>query len=282
MKEPRIIRVFPRRTKATPADGMAFIGDPPLRRPEADEVHISVTFTWDLDEAWRLENAWRQYYPFVKVGGPALSPAGDFEPGRYLAEGYVITTRGCPNHCSFCFVPEREGRLRRLPIRDGYDVLDNNLLAAGRGHIEQVLDMLARQRQRARFSGGLEARRVEPWFARGLQEIRPAAGFVAYDRPADRKPLQQAAELLRPCFTSRRLGCYLLCGYEGDTLEAAKERCQFAADLGLRPFPMYYRGRDWSAHVPPDWAAWIWPRARGLPDRPDSHGKDARQAELFR
>lgn len=35
-----ILRVFPRRTDMTPTDDMAFIGNPPLIRPEADEVQL--------------------------------------------------------------------------------------------------------------------------------------------------------------------------------------------------------------------------------------------------
>jgi hypothetical protein len=45
----RHIRVFPRKTKATPADALAYFG-PPERHAEADEVHVSVTFT--DDKAW--------------------------------------------------------------------------------------------------------------------------------------------------------------------------------------------------------------------------------------
>ena len=42
-----IARVFPRRTKATPDDALAFTGEPPLLElPEIDEVHISVAFTY--------------------------------------------------------------------------------------------------------------------------------------------------------------------------------------------------------------------------------------------
>ena len=40
----RIIRVFPRRTAATPVDDLAYVGLP-FFWSEADEVHISVTFT---------------------------------------------------------------------------------------------------------------------------------------------------------------------------------------------------------------------------------------------
>ena len=66
-----IIRVFPRRTSYTPTDNMAFVGDPPLFRPDADEVHVSVTFTWDKSEGERLADAWSQYYQNVKLGGVA-------------------------------------------------------------------------------------------------------------------------------------------------------------------------------------------------------------------
>lgn len=43
----KIIRVFPRRTNATPIDDLAYIGRPDMFA-EADEVHISVSFSWDL------------------------------------------------------------------------------------------------------------------------------------------------------------------------------------------------------------------------------------------
>jgi len=66
------IRVFPRRTQWTPADRLAFVGDPPQvpPAPPAAEVHISVTFTWDREEAERLRKAWGQFYEVVKIGGP--------------------------------------------------------------------------------------------------------------------------------------------------------------------------------------------------------------------
>jgi hypothetical protein len=68
-----------------------------------------------------------------------------------------------------------------------------------------------------------------------------------------------------PCFTKRRLGCYVLCGYPGDTMEAARERCQFVDDRGMMPFPMFYRDRDWKGRVPSEWQAFVRSRARGIP-----------------
>ena len=46
----RLIRVFPRLTKATPRDELAYFGPPDLFA-QADEVHVSVTFTWDKPAA---------------------------------------------------------------------------------------------------------------------------------------------------------------------------------------------------------------------------------------
>jgi len=102
-----ILRVFPRRTSATPDDEYVRIGPPDMLGlpPDVEEVHISVTFTWDVPEALLLYKAWREVHPKVLLGGPAFGDnridderaAGDFVPGRYLKRGYVITSRGCPN-----------------------------------------------------------------------------------------------------------------------------------------------------------------------------------------
>jgi hypothetical protein len=69
MTTPRIIRVFPRRTKATPTDALAYFG-PPDRVAEADEVHVSVTFTYDKAFAEHLAEQWKHVAP-VKIGGGA-------------------------------------------------------------------------------------------------------------------------------------------------------------------------------------------------------------------
>ena len=124
-----ILRVFPRKTNATPQDDYVAIGPPGLFVPEdISEIHISVAFTWDLEQAHILAEQW-QRYGTVKIGGPAFNLPGDeFIPGRYLKEGYVITSRGCPNHCWFCAVPKREcNGLHELQIKDGYNILDDNV-----------------------------------------------------------------------------------------------------------------------------------------------------------
>ena len=66
-----VLRVFPRKTNATPEDDYVAIGSPGLFVPDdISEIHISVTFTWDLQEAERLNKAW-SLYSNVKIGGQA-------------------------------------------------------------------------------------------------------------------------------------------------------------------------------------------------------------------
>jgi hypothetical protein len=71
----KIARVFPRRTNATPTDEMAYIGLPDMFT-QADEVHVSVAFSWDLPEAERLEKEWRHIAP-VKIGARGPKPPPD-------------------------------------------------------------------------------------------------------------------------------------------------------------------------------------------------------------
>jgi len=259
----RIIRVFPRYIKnATPTDNLAYVGSPDMFA-EADEVHISVTFTYDLPEAERLEKEWRHVAP-VKIGGPATGqPGGDFIPGMYLKQGYVITSRGYPNRCWFCSVWRREGEaVRELPIKDGWNILDDNLLACSDSHILAVFSMLARQKRRPMFTGGLEAARLKPWHVRELAQLNPKELFFAYDTPNDREPLYEAGKLLNEAGfkTCHPLRAYVLVGYPGDTFEKAVERFKDCRKAGFLPMAMLYR--DETGTRDPAWVRFTWPWVR--------------------
>ena len=250
----RIIRVFPRRTKATPTDALAFVGEPGLFRPEADEVHISVTFTWDKGEGLRLARSWGRFYP-VLIGGPAFGESGDeFEPGVFLREGYTITSRGCPNRCPWCLVPEREGPIRELPIKPGWNVLDNNLLACSDAHIERVFRMLRDQREPIQFTGGFEADRVTPRVIDLLQTIRLEQLFLAYDAEGRHDGTFAAIQRLRAAGVGlRQVRCFVLAGRDGDTMEAAEGRCAEVLEAGALPFMMLYQPPETYMDYPRDW-----------------------------
>lgn len=245
-----MIRVFPRRTRVTPDDDEVRIGPPGLfDRGEGQQVNISCAFIWDISECERLAQLWEKAGYGVLVGGPAYdNPGNSFTPGQYLKKGYVITSRGCPRKCWFCSVPRREGNIRELEITDGWNVLDNNLLACSNSHIKKVFSMLARQPERPVFSGGLDTRLLRQDIAEKLYEIKTVRLFLAYDEPDDWEPLVVAAKILfRSGFTAKqhKVFAYVLIGYHGDSMTKAEKRLRATLDLGVIPFAMLYQdGRE--------------------------------------
>jgi len=250
-----ILRVFPRRTALTPDDPLAIVGDPPLWRPTADEVHVSVTFTWDTEEGYRLADAWRQYYPVVKLGGPAFDamPNG-FTPGQYVKPCVTFTTRGCNNNCPWCLVPSREGRLAEIPdFAPGNVIQDNNILQAGPAHLERVGAMLRCQRRFAVFSGGLEARLVDDRRADWLRGLRISEVFLAADTAGALGPLERAIKRL--ALPRRKCRVYVLIAYGDEDIEAARERLEAVWQLGGLPFAQLYQPADYWINYPQPWKA---------------------------
>lgn len=245
----RLIRVFPRRTKATPTDELTRFGPPGLF-DQADEIHVSVTFTYDRREAEWLAEQWRHVAP-TKVGGVAYGDTSlEFIPGRYVRPGYTITTRGCPRRCWFCDVWKKWPTVNCLPIYPGWNILDDNLLAAPRTHVEAVFQMLRRydRKRRVEFTGGLEALSLEDYQVDLLASLRPQPNmFFAYDPGDEFATLESAARrLIAAGFTpqSHRLRCYVLIGYPKDTFALATRRLTQMLEIGFTPFAMLWKPDD--------------------------------------
>ena len=255
----KIIRVFPRKTNATPDDDLVRIGVVPTLFDEADEIHVSVTFTWDLPLAEKLAKAWAPVAP-VRVGGPATGEkGGEFTPGMYVKPGYLIHSRGCPNSCWFCC--ERETELKLLTIHEGYNDISSNLLACPDDHIKNVFAAMQRGKKiyghPIEFTGGLEAKRLEWWHVQELKKLHPKQLFFAYDTSDDWHWLYAAGwMLIAGGFTlaSHALRAYVLCGYPKDTFAAAEMRMRETMQAGFMPMAMVYR--DAEGNKPSGWAAW--------------------------
>lgn len=240
----KLVRVFPRKTKATPVDSLAFFSGPDMF-VEADEVHVSVAFTYDKPKAEHLAEEWQRVAP-VKIGGVAYGdPGADFVPGRYIKPGYIFTSRGCPRRCWFCSVWKRDPVPRLLPIIDGWNILDDNLLACPEDHVRAVFAMLGRQHRRVEFTGGLEALSLQDYQVELLAGLTPRPNcFFAYDPGDAFETLENAARrLLDGGFTARshRLRCYVLIGFPKDTLTAAEARLRQIASVGFTPHAMLWR-----------------------------------------
>lgn len=251
-----VIRVFPRKTSFTPIDDYAFVGYPGLWRPSAQTVLVSVCFTWDIQEGYRLEAAWSQYYPDVRLGGPAFdSPTDEFEAGRFVKPGVIFTSRGCPRACGFCLVSKREGPLKELgDFAEGHIIADNNFLACSDSHRRKVYQMLSRQPRAAIFSGGIQASLVTDEIAEEFRGLRIDSLFLAADTEGALKPLAKAIRLLS-FLPRRKLRCYVLCGFNGETIDKAKERLERVWELGALPFAMLYQPPEKWIKYGPEWRA---------------------------
>lgn len=260
----KLVRVFPRVTRATPDDELAFFGPPPFEM-EADEVHVDVTFTADKPYAEHLAEQWRGIAP-VKVGGVAYGdPGAEFIPGRYIKRGYTFTSRGCPERCWYCSVWKRDPFIRLLPISDGWNILDDNLLACPREHFDAVIEMLKRADRRVEFTGGLQASRLTDWHVEGFTRLRPRpVFFFAYDDPDKCKKsppeaMREAAKkMLAAGYTSasHRLRTFVFIGFPQDTFDKAEARLREMVAIGFTPYAMLWQPETPSAdkwRPAPEW-----------------------------
>lgn len=262
----RILRVFPRRTSMTPSDDYAFVGDPPMIKPEADEVdevHVSCVFTWDKPEAERLALAWGQYYPVVKLDGCAYDNHADgFVSGRYVRPGITFTSRGCNNQCPWCLVPKREGKLREITnFERGHNIQDNNFLQCSSRHIERVFSMLRQEGRAVTFGGGLDSRLITETIADEIKTLRINQLFLACDTKEAIKPLRRAIQ--RIGLPRRKVRCYVLLKFDAnETLSEATERMIEVWEAGAMPFAQLYQPPDHWIDYPLEWKrfARIWSR----------------------
>ncbi|WP_243002691.1 hypothetical protein [Lachnotalea glycerini] len=244
-KVKRIIRVFPRRTSYTPDDPYVFIGEPIMTEllPPHDEIHITCTFTWDMDYCEKLKSDWEwQTNEEVKLGGPAyLSSAENFTPGLYVKDGIIFTSRGCNNYCKWCGVRKIEGLLKELPVYPGNIIQDNNFLQTSRKHKEDVFEMLKQQRK-IEFKGGLETDLIDNHFIAGLQSIgvkKIKSLWLACDTDSQLPRFKKAVEKLHKAgFNQNKIYCYSLIGHN---MEKEEIRNREIFNAGALPFSQLER-----------------------------------------
>ena len=244
--------VVVRRTSHTPTD--ALVGEPGLFLPtQRTVINVSCIFTADKEAALSIGERWREVGYQVNVGGPAFDdPGGEFTPGQYLRLGITTTSRGCPGQCPFCYVPKREGRIRELKvIHSGNIIQDNNLLACSRPHVERVFQML-RSQHRVEFTGGIDSRLLRDWHVEELRGLRISKLWMAADSDNAMPFTLKAISMLRAVgFTWRKVGVYVLSGYNGEALCKAEDRCRAIFEAGAMPFAMVWDGvvrdKEWRA-----------------------------------
>lgn len=159
---------------------------------------------------------------------------------------YGFLTRGCPRHCNFCIVGDKEG-LKSRKVADLSEfwrgqknivLLDPNILAC-RDRME-LLDQLIDSRSVVDFSQGLDIRLTNDEVADKLSCVRVKRLHFAWDN---------AKQDLRPYFESftkayKRKSCsgkvvYVLTNFDS-TMEENLYRIYTLRDLGYDPYVMVY------------------------------------------
>jgi len=240
----KILRVFIRRTSQTPDDDYVRIGMPDLFMPkDVDKVHISTIFSWDKEEAIRLQKNYLQYYPKVIVGGPAFANGSynpKFIPGRYVKKGITITTRGCNFNCPWCLVPKYEGRFKEINIEVGNIIQDNNILLASREHLQKVFQMLRTQKG-IRFLGGLDKRLLKDRHIEELRSLSIKELWFSFDSWSYKTTFTKIMEKLKNAgFSRNQIRCYVLAGFN-EPIQTSEERLRFVYDCGALPYAQNYQ-----------------------------------------
>jgi hypothetical protein len=233
------VLVVPRKTSYSPTH--AHVGYPDLWSTKED-VEISVVFTWDKPKAENMKQAWESFGCNVTIGGPAYDDeGGEFTPNQYVRQGVTYTSRGCNRQCPWCYVPKREGKIRELKtIHPGNIVQDNNLLMCSRSHQEKVFEMLKGQHG-IRFLGGIDARMLTDWHVEQFKGLRIAEIWLAADHADYWKWSERAIQKLsKNGFSRNKIRCFVMVGYDGETISYAEERLRNVYHAGALPFVQLY------------------------------------------
>lgn len=153
-----------------------------------DRLYMAKVFSFTPDYAYVIANVHGE----VVRGGTGYdirsSLPGDMDriqpdyslyPTVDRRTSYGFLTRGCPNRCRWCVVPQKEGGIR--PYMDVDDItlygerpyavlMDNNVLACDYGLSQ--LEKIAERRYHVDFNQGLDARLVTEDIARLLAKVK--------------------------------------------------------------------------------------------------------------
>jgi len=235
---------------------------------EDDTAFLSITFTWQLPQAYPLCIWYKQLGYHVKVGGVAVSLMPDYLRGvaeignnntdvlwRHNPDA-TFTSRGCIRTCDFCAVPKIEGELVELQNWEVKPVVcDNNLLACSRRHFDKVIDSL-KSLKNVDFNQGLDARLLNAYHISRLRELNLSVVRLAWDHIEEENIVLRAIHaLLDAGFPKSKIRAYVLFNYK-DTPDDALYRCETLKAMGILPNVQRFQPLDTlrkNSYISPHW-----------------------------
>ena len=214
-----------------------------------DRTYMSKVFTFTPD----YERGFSNFGEVFKGGtgydtdNPLLDFIDDICPDYSIypkfKEAYGFLTRGCPNKCSWCIVPKKEGDIRPYAdIEEFLDgrkmavLMDNNVLAHEHGLVQ--IEKIIRLGIKADFNQGLDARLIDDEKAKLLARVRWYKPIrMACDTEAQMPHIERATKLLRKY--GAKPSAYFIYVLVNDIPNALR-RVDFLRGLGLDPFAQPY------------------------------------------
>jgi hypothetical protein len=229
---------------------------------EGKTLYASIPFTWELPKVFNELNQgslFREWDNAI-VGGPAtqLIP-GFFDKLDFVEEGKhypgilqkinplaTRTTIGCVRKCKFCAIGtgKIEPGYRELDDwPDLPDICDNNLLASSNKHFDKVVARLIKHAW-ANFDQGLDTRLLKSHHAKAFKKIGKPICRLALDHMDYSDQWQDAFDRLREAKIQKNLiSSYCIIGFNS-TPKEAWQRCEWIANHGVLPYPMWYHALD--------------------------------------
>jgi len=185
----------------------------------------------------------------------------DYSLYPFIDYAIGFTTRGCPRQCSFCIVPQKEGKLRVVGDigtfwcgQNKIILLDNNLTAAPMEHFKEVMEQLRKTGVRIDFSQGLDLRLLSDEHCEALKDVRLWKRLrFAWDQMKDELVIRKGLKLLKKYYHPDRITVYVLVGFD-TTMEENMYRVEVLRSFGVNPFVMRYHQKNHSLN---EFARWV-------------------------
>lgn len=160
-----------------------------------DKFYVACVFDWNLPKIDKVKN-----FANVEIGGVAVSKDivlpdeiehtfPDYSLYGIKDTAYGFLSRGCPRHCPFCVVADKEGTTSRkvADLSEWWNgqkyiyVCDPNILACAE-HLD-LLNQLADSKAHVNINQGLDVRLLTKENVEALNRIKMDSLFFAWDNP---------------------------------------------------------------------------------------------------
>jgi hypothetical protein len=227
----------------------------PMFSGHMDKVYMSKVFTFTQDYQYCIDSdeiikgGTGYYYP---DGGTPLPDEiehqyPDYDLYNIKDTAYGFLTRGCPRHCKFCIVGDKEGLVSHKVAdlsefwrgQKNIELLDPNLLASkdSRDLLQQLIDSKAY----VNINQGADARLLNEDNIALIKQIKLKSIHFAWDNIADREKIVPKLELykkLTDC-DMRKTIVYVLTNFNSNIVEDL-ERVYKIREVGMSPYIMIY------------------------------------------